>query len=88
MPALTLLEETVRVVPLAPTPEALVIADYGASEGRNSLLPVATALRARRPRTGAARTISVRRLEPGVLQRCLSINVRHALSKPEKSGRP
>ena len=44
--AVALLEEAARAVPLAGPPEAIVIADYGASEGKNSLLPLATTVRA------------------------------------------
>ena len=43
----------------SPIPETIVVADYGASEGRNSLLPIASALRALRPRAGAGRAINV-----------------------------
>jgi salicylate 1-O-methyltransferase len=34
LPAVALLEEAARVIPLAPAPEAIVFADYGASEGK------------------------------------------------------
>jgi hypothetical protein len=59
LPAVALLEEAARTVSLAAPPETIVIADYGASEGRNSLLPIAAALRALRARASAARAISV-----------------------------
>ena len=59
LPAVALLEEAARAVPVAPIPETIVVADYGASEGRNSLLPIASALRALRPRAGAGRAINV-----------------------------
>ena len=39
-PALPLLERAARVVPLAEGTEPIVIADYGASEGKNSLAPM------------------------------------------------
>ena len=59
LPAVALLEEAAQAVPLAPAPEAIVVGDYGASEGRNSLLPIATALQGLRPRVGASRAINV-----------------------------
>ncbi len=57
--AVALLQEAAREVPVAPPPETVVVADYGASEGKNSLLPIATALRVLRPRAGAARPIGI-----------------------------
>lgn len=58
-PALPLLEHAAEVVPLASAPEAIVVADYGSSEGRNSLAPMAAAIRILRTRAGADRAISV-----------------------------
>ncbi len=58
-PALPLLAEAARRVPLAPAPQPVVIADYGASEGRNSLAPIGAAIRALRDRAGSERPISV-----------------------------
>jgi len=58
-PALPLLEHAARVVPLAGPPAPIVIADYGASEGRNSLAPMAAAIGALRERVGTERAISV-----------------------------
>jgi hypothetical protein len=46
LPAVALLERVARAVPLPPSPELVVIADYGSSEGHNSLRPIA----ATRPR--------------------------------------
>jgi SAM dependent carboxyl methyltransferase len=59
LPAVALLEEAARAVPLAAAPEAIVIADYGASEGHNSLLPMGTAIAALRRRVGQERAICV-----------------------------
>lgn len=59
MPAVALLEQAARSGELAPAPEPVVIADYGASEGRNSLLPMGTAIAALRERIGSDRPISV-----------------------------
>lgn len=53
-----MLEEAAEVVSLASAPEPIVIADYGSSEGRNSLAPMAAAIRALRKRA-ADRAISV-----------------------------
>jgi hypothetical protein len=58
-PALPLLAEATLRVPLPPVSQPAVIADYGSSEGRNSLVPIAAAIRALRARGGADRAISV-----------------------------
>ncbi|WP_137391491.1 SAM-dependent methyltransferase [Rhodoligotrophos defluvii] len=58
-PALPLFVRAAREVALPPGREWLLIADYGSSEGRNSLAPVAAAIPALRERTGAERAISV-----------------------------
>lgn len=58
-PALPLFEQAAELVPLANAPEPIVIADYGSSQGRNSLAPVASAIHALRRRIGAERAISV-----------------------------
>ena len=58
-PAIALLEEAARMVSLAAPPQTIVVADYGASEGRNSLLPISAAVRALRARAGVAGAISV-----------------------------
>jgi hypothetical protein len=58
-PALPLLKQAARAVPLAAAPEPIVIADYGCSEGHNSLSPMAGAIGALRERTGPDRAISV-----------------------------
>ena len=54
-----MLAEAARAVPLAPAPEPVVIADYGCSQGHNSLAPVAAAIGALRERIGPDRAISV-----------------------------
>lgn len=59
MPAVALLEQAARSVDRASAPEPVVIADYGASEGRNSLLPMGAAIATLRERTGLDRPISV-----------------------------
>lgn len=54
-----LLEQAAREVAL-PDPDApIVIADYGSSEGRNSLAPIAAAIQILRARTDPTREISV-----------------------------
>lgn len=58
-PAIPLLEAAARAVSLAQPPEPIVIADYGASEGHNSLVPIGVAIARLRERIGAARSISV-----------------------------
>ena len=58
-PALPLLQAAAGRVPLGSPDRPLLIADYGASEGRNSLGPIGTAIAALRSRVGAAREIVV-----------------------------
>lgn len=58
-PAVLLLEEAARQVSLAASLEPIVIADYGSSEGRNSLAPLSVAISILRERIGQARAISV-----------------------------
>jgi hypothetical protein len=58
-PAVALLEQAAAAVPIGAANEPLVVADYGASEGRNSMLPMARAIGALRPRLGPDRAISV-----------------------------
>jgi hypothetical protein len=58
-PAVPLFERAAKTVTLATAPEAIVIADYGSSEGRNSLAPMAPAIRSLRDRVGPEREISV-----------------------------
>jgi hypothetical protein len=54
-----LLDQAACSVSLPGEPEAIVIADYGASEGRNSLGPIATAIARLRERAGRHRAILV-----------------------------
>jgi hypothetical protein len=58
-PALGLLEAAAQAVPLPDPPAPLVIADYGASQGRNSLAPIGSALAELRRRAGPDRAVSV-----------------------------
>jgi hypothetical protein len=58
-PALPLLERAAASALLPPAPEAIVIADYGASQGHNSLAPMAAAIGRLRQRVGRERAISV-----------------------------
>lgn len=59
LPALSLFEQAAKAVPLAEAPEPIVIADYGASEGHNSLIPIGLAISSLRERVGPERAISV-----------------------------
>jgi hypothetical protein len=58
-PAVPLLEQAAAAVPLPNAPEPIVIADYGSSDGRNSLAPLAMAIRRLRERIGSERAVSV-----------------------------
>ncbi|HTZ86096.1 MAG TPA: hypothetical protein VMB05_05450 [Solirubrobacteraceae bacterium] len=55
---LPLLERACEAVPLADG-DAIVVADYGSSQGRNSLSPMASAIKALRGRLGPATPISI-----------------------------
>jgi hypothetical protein len=57
--ALPLLEEAARTVALSDAPHSVVIADYGSSQGQNSLAPMRAAIATLRRRVGADRPISV-----------------------------
>jgi hypothetical protein len=57
--ALPLLEKAVRCVEFDAGDEAVVIADYGSSQGKNSLVPMRIAIRGLRHRLGQTRPISV-----------------------------
>jgi hypothetical protein len=57
--ALPLLEEAARNVALEAGDSPLVIADYGSSQGKNSLAPMRAALKALRSRVGPKRPIMV-----------------------------
>ena len=59
LPALALLERAARAVPLAPSPDVVSIADYGSSEGQNSLAPMTTAIGVIRERVGTERSIFI-----------------------------
>jgi SAM dependent carboxyl methyltransferase len=59
VPAVRLLERAAHAMALSTSPEPLVIADYGSSQGHNSLVPMATAIDALRERVGHERVIFV-----------------------------
>ncbi len=59
LPAIGLLERAARAATLTPSPEAVVIADYGSSAGHNSLAPMKAAIGVLRDRVGRERGISV-----------------------------
>jgi hypothetical protein len=58
-PALPMLERAAREVPLPDGLLPIVIADYGSSQGHNSLAPVGAAIHVLRERAGQERAISV-----------------------------
>src|SRR6266550_1527947 len=49
--AIKLFEDAAQAVPLPKPPQPIVIADYGASTGHNSLLPIGAAIAVLRKRT-------------------------------------
>ena len=56
---LPLLEQAARTAPVGDDGAPLVIADYGCSQGRNSMRPMGVAIDTLRPRIGAGRPIEV-----------------------------
>ena len=58
-PAIKLFEEAAAVVPLPRPPQPIVIADYGAATGHNSLLPVGAAIAVLRKRTRPEHSVLV-----------------------------
>jgi hypothetical protein len=58
-PAVPMLERAARTVALPSGSQPIVIADYGSSQGHNSLVPIGAAIEALRERCGAEREISV-----------------------------
>jgi hypothetical protein len=58
-PAVPMLERAATAVPVPPESQPIVIADYGSSQGKNSLIPVRTAIQALRERIGKNREVSV-----------------------------
>ena len=54
-----LLEKAVQNLELDPGEQSIVIADYGSSQGKNSMLPMQVAIQGLRRRAGANRAISV-----------------------------
>ena len=57
--AMPLLEKAVQNLDLEPGEQSIVIADYGSSQGKNSIAPMQVAISGLRNRIGAARAISV-----------------------------
>ncbi len=58
-PAITLLEQSAELVPIPRSPRPIVIADYGAGTGHNSLLPIGAAIAVFRKRTRPEHSILV-----------------------------
>jgi hypothetical protein len=58
-PAVPLLEQVAGTVALPSAPQPVVLADYGCSEGHNSLVPLGVAIGALRQRLGPERAIWV-----------------------------
>lgn len=57
--AITLFEEAARAVPIPPSPRPIVLADYGAANGHNSLLPITAAISVLRRRTRPEHSVMV-----------------------------
>jgi hypothetical protein len=57
--ALSLLEKAVQRVELDPNGQSIVVADYGSSQGKNSMAPMRLAIQGLRRRIGPHRAISV-----------------------------
>jgi AMP-binding enzyme C-terminal domain len=63
MLGLPFLEQAVREMTIPEKNETILIADYGSSQGKNSLTPMRVAIRALRARVGADRPISVTHID-------------------------
>jgi SAM dependent carboxyl methyltransferase len=63
MLGLPFLEQAVREMTIPEKNEAILIADYGSSQGKNSVTPMRVAIRALRARVGADRPISVTHID-------------------------
>jgi hypothetical protein len=59
LPAVVLLQKAAHAAALPPSPEPLFVADYGSSEGRNSIPPIAAAIGELRGRIGHERAIFI-----------------------------
>jgi hypothetical protein len=59
VPAIKIFEQAASVVPLPSPPQPIVIADYGASTGHNSLLPIDAAIAVLRKRTRPEHSVMV-----------------------------
>jgi hypothetical protein len=59
LPAIKLFERAAEVVPLPKPPEPIVIADYGAATGHNSLLPIGAVIAVLRKRTRPEHSVLV-----------------------------
>jgi len=86
--ALPLLEKAVPCVTL-PADQGIVMADYGSSQGKNSMVPIQIAIRTLRGRVGGSRPISVSTLtnHPTISTRCLRF-LRGKVARPLISGNP
>jgi len=58
-PALPLFEQAARTVPLPTQSQSITIADYGSSQGQNSLIPLSLAIARLRERAGHDQAISI-----------------------------
>ena len=57
--AVPFLQRAMETMALEPSEDPIIIADYGSSQGKNSLLPMGSAIRNLRPRIGASRPICI-----------------------------
>jgi SAM dependent carboxyl methyltransferase len=80
--ALPLLAEAVRNIAIEPGDQPVVIADYGSSQGKNSLVPMRAAIRALRARLGPNRPVLVIHVDQAANDFNTLFNVLH--SDPER----
>ena len=59
LPAIAVLERAARSVPLGTSADEMIIADYGSSEGHNSLSPMSAAINVLRERAGSHQAVFV-----------------------------
>lgn len=86
--ALPFLEQAVKNVTLDSTDQPVVIADYGSSQGKNSLTPMCAAIKGLRSRIGPARPILVVHIDQAANDFNTLFDVLHSDPERYSSGDP
>jgi hypothetical protein len=86
--ALPLLEEAVRNITFEPGSQPIVVADYGSSQGKNSLIPMRAAVHTLRARVGMDRPIFVVHIDQAANDFNTLFNVLHSDPERYSAGDP